>query len=76
MVINGENKIVIKDVLAGEVWLASGQSQMAFELENADNGKEEIANADFPEIRLFHVEHTYAEKPQEDCNGKWVACSL
>ncbi len=75
IVIEGENEIVIKDVLAGEVWLASGQSQMAFEMKNVDSAKQEIANSDYPEIRLFHVEHTYAAKPQEDCNGKWVACS-
>ncbi len=75
IVIDGENEIIIKDVLAGEVWLASGQSQMAFEVENVNNAKQEIANANFPKMRLFHVEHTYAAKPQENCNGKWVACS-
>ncbi|MCF6269794.1 MAG: sialate O-acetylesterase [Melioribacteraceae bacterium] len=75
IVIEGENKIVIKDVLAGEVWLASGQSNMAFALKNSENSENDIANANYSEIRLFHVERNSADKPQDDFIGKWIKCS-
>jgi len=73
--IKGENTIIINDVLAGEVWLASGQSNMAFKLKNAENAGEAIASSDYPEIRFFQVEHTYSDKPQENCNGEWIISS-
>lgn len=73
--IEGENKIVIKDVLAGEVWLASGQSNMAFALKHAENSENDIAKSANPGIRLFHIERKFAETPQENCIGKWVKCN-
>ncbi len=75
IVIEGKNKIVIKDVLAGEVWVASGQSNMAFALKNSENSENDIANANYPEIRLFHVERNSAATPRDDFNGKWIKCS-
>jgi sialate O-acetylesterase len=74
LTIKGKNEIVLKDVLAGEVWFASGQSNMAFALRSCENAKEEIAKADYPLIRLFHIERTYAEEPQKDCNASWDVC--
>lgn len=72
--IEGKNKIVLQGVLCGEVWLASGQSNMAFPLKNAENASIEISNARYPEIRLFHVLRTSAEEPQSDCVGDWNLC--
>jgi len=57
---------VVKDVLVGEVWVASGQSNMAFALQGAVGAEEEIPKADFPEIRLFTVPKKIALSPQED----------
>ena len=49
----GSNTIAIHDVLIGEVWLASGQSNMEFVTNNVTNHGEELAHADYPMIRLF-----------------------
>jgi sialate O-acetylesterase len=71
----GKNTVTVKNILAGEVWLCSGQSNMQMAVEQATNAKEEIAAADYPQIRLFTVTRKVAEKPQADCTGKWVVCS-
>src|SRR6266545_2052060 len=52
MAITGSNTISVKDVLVGEVWVGSGQSNMAFRLEQAVNHDEEVARADYPMIHL------------------------
>jgi len=73
--IQGKNEIVLKNVLSGEVWFASGQSNMAMVVKNCNNAEAEIKAADYPSIRFFKVDHTYAEKPQSDCGGSWVYCT-
>lgn len=73
--IQGKNKIVLQNVLSGEVWFASGQSNMAFALKYVEDAEDVIKNADYPEIRLFHVPRTFAGEPQEDCEGSWKPCS-
>ncbi len=75
IIIEGKNKIVLNDILAGEVWLASGQSNMSLPLKESDNAENEIANANYPEIRLFQVERTYSVVPVLDCKGMWSKCS-
>ena len=75
MVVKGNNTVTIQDVLVGEVWLASGQSNMALTVGNSNNAQSEIANAKFPEIRTFLVPRVAAETPQESCGGTWVICS-
>jgi sialate O-acetylesterase len=71
----GKNSIAIKDVLVGEVWVCSGQSNMSFSLSHASNGKEAVKSADHPKMRLFTVGRAYTEKPQEDVGGKWEVCT-
>ncbi len=75
ILIEGKNKIVLQDILAGEVWVASGQSNMAMALRRCENAEAEITAADYPDIRLFHVERIHNEKPQDDCTGSWVKCT-
>ncbi|MEO8254622.1 MAG: sialate O-acetylesterase [Flavobacterium sp.] len=76
MIIQGKNKIIIKNIMIGDVWLASGQSNMEFILKNANNAQQEIESANFPQIRLFKVQRDIAFKPKEDVNSEgWKICS-
>ena len=71
----GANQVVVRDVLVGDVWLCSGQSNMAFVLKNALGAEQAIAAADFPLIRQFKVPNVVAEKPADNVGGGWVTCS-
>src|SRR6266446_2986448 len=64
-----------RDVLVGEVWLGSGQSNMALSVEAVKNAPEEIAAAKFPALRMFRVNSDGAATAQEDCKGSWQVCS-
>ncbi len=75
IVVQGNNTITLDNVLFGDVWVCSGQSNMTWQLLKSRNGKAEIAEADFPRIRLFTVPREPAGQPQEDCTGQWVECS-
>lgn len=75
MTVMGKNTITIKNILVGQVWLASGQSNMAWKVRQAMNANTEIHNAAYPKIRLFSVPRTAAYPPAADCNGRWVECS-
>ena len=75
LVVEGKNKIMLKNILIGEVWLASGQSNMEFQLKKSIGGEEEISKADFPSIRIFVVKHKVSDTPQEEVEGEWQVCS-
>lgn len=78
LTVTGHNTLTVKNVLVGEVWLASGQSNMEFTVDRGDNAKAEIAAADFPEIRQFRAAHINSAKPLDDNPGDpagWVVCS-
>ncbi|MBN1589524.1 MAG: 9-O-acetylesterase [Pirellulales bacterium] len=77
MVIEGSKsgKVVLKNVLVGEVWLCSGQSNMDMSTAGVNNAKAEIAAAKYPKIRLFKVNRELADKPKDNCVGQWVPCS-
>ena len=75
MKITGENQIVLKNILIGEVWICSGQSNMGLAVKSAANGEEEIANAKYPMIRLFNVKRMVSDSEQFFCNGSWAECS-
>ncbi len=66
---------VLKDILLGEVWICSGQSNMEWQLRRAETAAEEIPLASFPEIRLFTVEKNIATRPNKDLNGSWELCN-
>lgn len=76
-----EEKIVLDDVLIGEVWLCSGQSNMEMPLqgflpnEPVEGSEAAIQSARYPEIRMFTVQRNYAASPQKDLEGEWVVCS-
>jgi sialate O-acetylesterase len=65
----------IKNVLIGEVWICSGQSNMEWPLKVSNGGEEAIAAADHPTLRLFTVSKAVSEKPEGDCKGTWAASS-
>ena len=76
LTISGKNTVTFSDVLVGEVWFCSGQSNMAFELASAENAEKEIAKANYPQIRVFHTTFEARIRPQEDwAVGAWQVCT-
>lgn len=75
MTLTGKNVVRISNVMVGEVWLASGQSNMNFELGEAMNAVEEIAKADYPNIRVFYVNDKSLPEPVRDVRGQWRTCT-
>ncbi len=75
LTLEGANTITLSNVMVGEVWICSGQSNMEFGVASAINGQDEIAAADYPNIRLFTVAKKIADKPQDDCVGTWTPCT-
>jgi len=78
--ISGEETQTIKNVMVGEVWICSGQSNMEMAVEaewgKIDNSKEEVANANYPNIRLFMVDKVMANEPLKDFTSSgWKECS-
>ena len=69
------NQVSISDVLVGEVWICSGQSNMQWSLNNTYNGAVEIAAANHPEIRLISVPQVGTQEAQDNFNGAWELCS-
>ena len=75
VVAGASNKIVIRDVLVGDVWVCSGQSNMALQMGQASNAREELPKANNQAIRFFSIKRKVAFEPQPDCDGKWSVCT-
>ncbi len=76
MTLKGKNTIQFENILIGEVWICSGQSNMEFHVSSSINAKAEIATANYPKIRLFTVEKKVSQKPVEDLDkGEWKVCT-
>lgn len=75
MTVAGKNRLSVSDILVGEVWICSGQSNMQWPVVRSKNADREIAEADYPRIRLFSVPRTVADKPQADTEARWEACA-
>jgi sialate O-acetylesterase len=74
--VTGKKMLVFRDVMIGEVWLASGQSNMAFELKGAEGSAQEIANAANPQLRFFAVPKKISLKLETDIlPAYWEVCS-
>ena len=67
--------IVLRDVLVGEVWLGSGQSNMQWAVRDSNHPEQELAAADHPSLRLFMVPLQASVYPQPTCNAEWKICS-
>lgn len=75
MTIKGANAITLEDILVGEVWICSGQSNMEWRIRQSANPQEEAAAANYPKIRLFDVPgHTVSPVPAAKGAGKWTFC--
>ena len=72
--VKGNNSISLKNILIGEVWVCSGQSNMEFHLPHATNGKQEVAEANYPQIRFFNVRGASSAHPLDDVKGSWYKC--
>ena len=75
MTVEGKNKLVLADVVVGEVWVASGQSNMEFTVPRGIGAEEEIANSANPLLRQFLVKKNSTSEAVEDTEGTWVAAS-
>ena len=77
LVVTGKDghKLEVKDVLVGEVWLGSGQSNMAMNVQSSNNFDAEKAAAQYPLIRHYQETSTHAEQPQAEGKGSWKACT-
>lgn len=72
---NGSSEVVLSDVMLGEVWLCSGQSNMEWSANHGiKNGEEEVRNAHCPNLRIFHLPQIAASFPQENCFSQWTVC--
>ncbi len=75
LVFRGSSEQLLRNVLVGEVWLASGQSNMEWKVSAVTNAEMEISQAAFPQIRMFNTYATTSSKPSETVEGEWLECS-
>lgn len=75
LTIEGDEVRNFSDVLVGEVWICSGQSNMAWPVSSANDPDLESLSANYPNIRLISVPQVASQEPLNDFNGKWEACS-
>lgn len=75
LTVEGPQAVTLRDVLVGDVWLASGQSNMEMGITLVNNAKEEVANADYPMIRLFTVPKVAATEPRSMVSARWLVCN-
>lgn len=75
MTVKGTNTITVKDVLVGEAWLCTGQSNMVMTVANSKDYEKERATAALPMIRMFTVASGRSKTAKDDCVGSWVVCS-
>lgn len=71
----GNNTIELEDILVGDVWIGSGQSNMEWQLLGTDGATEAIAAADHPNVRLFHVPKVSKPEPQGNVVADWKVCT-
>lgn len=75
LTVTGTNEITLDDILVGDVWIGSGQSNMEWSLKGSERADEFIAAANHPEIRLFHIPKVQTDQPATDVNATWKTCT-
>ncbi len=74
VITDGSSEVAFEDVMIGEVWLCSGQSNMAMSVNGVREAETEISQADHPAIRMFTIKSSHATEPQLQCEGGWSVC--
>jgi sialate O-acetylesterase len=75
LTVKGTQTVTLNDVLVGDVWLASGQSNMEMGITQVNDAQGEVAHADYPRIRLFQVPKVAATSPRTTVNARWLVCN-
>src|ERR1039458_9714219 len=75
LTVSGDGAVTFTDVLVGDVWLGSGQSNMEFSLKASQDADKQVPLANQPKIRLFTVPRMSATVPQDDLKGSWRVCT-
>lgn len=75
MTFSGNNSVTASNILVGEVWLCSGQSNMEWALKNSNGGAEAVAASADPQFRLMRIPHRASDEPQATANATWNECS-
>jgi len=75
MTISGENTVKVENLLVGEVWICSGQSNMEWKFKQTTSADEERPKAKYPNIRMFTVKRTTSPTPLIEPSGSWIECS-
>jgi len=75
MTVLSAEEITITNIMVGDVWICSGQSNMALTVSSTINAAQDIAAANYPSLRLFTVDRKFTAEPREDVAGAWVECS-
>ncbi|TWU37095.1 sialate O-acetylesterase [Novipirellula artificiosorum] len=75
LTITADDSKTFRDVLVGEVWLCSGQSNMGFDVSRANDPDLESLAANYPNLRLISVPQVGTQEPQDDFDGQWEPCT-
>ena len=75
VVVKGSEEVILNDVLVGDVWVCSGQSNMEMGIMNVRDSKQEIAAANYPNIRIMAVPKVPALAPKPFVKGEWMTCT-
>jgi sialate O-acetylesterase len=75
LTVEGAQTLTLTDVLVGDVWLASGQSNMEMGVTQVNDAEEEVSRANYPRIRLFQVPKVAATTPRSTVNARWLVCT-
>jgi sialate O-acetylesterase len=75
MKISGENTVTVNNLLVGEVWICSGQSNMDYRFKGAASAAEEKPKAKYPNLRMYTVKKVTSPVPQAEAGGSWVECA-
>ena len=75
LIVKGKNEIILDNILMGDVWICSGQSNMEWQLSASNNAEEEIENSSHPRVRLLTVQKNKSTTPLDTCVSKgWEVC--
>lgn len=71
----GKDTTLFEDVLVGEVWICSGQSNMEMQVRRVNHVDEEVESANWPQIRMYTVQRKVSDRPMDDCDANWQICT-